>query len=220
MQKLYNIYTYEAEAQYSFRLKKTIIPLVMQKGYHNVTGWLGIIMGVKIFIDFTKYPFEESVRRLKKEINSVIGQKSEPQQPPVTQVVSKPEPLKPAEPQSASLQPILKPVPIQPSINQTILKPDLLQCSELQQPPVTEVTSKPEPLQWSEAEVNNWFAEAKLNNSFIYQKLYPCSGELLTQLYQIQLHSPEFFFKSITTNDSKDLKDLANFSVLLKKLFN
>ena len=31
----------QAEAQYSFKLKKKIIPLIMQKGMENVDGWLG-----------------------------------------------------------------------------------------------------------------------------------------------------------------------------------
>jgi hypothetical protein len=41
----------------------------MQKGYENVTGWLGIMMGDKIFINFMKYEFSECVRRLKAEID-------------------------------------------------------------------------------------------------------------------------------------------------------
>ena len=40
----------------------------MQKGYHNFDGWLGFIIGDKIFVDFSKYTFEESISRLKKQI--------------------------------------------------------------------------------------------------------------------------------------------------------
>ena len=58
----------QAEAQYAFRLNKIIIPLIMQPGYHNVSGWLGFIIGDKIFIDFTKYTFDESFNRLVKQI--------------------------------------------------------------------------------------------------------------------------------------------------------
>ncbi len=36
----------QAEAQYSFRRNKNIIPVIMQKGYHNVDGWLGFIIGL------------------------------------------------------------------------------------------------------------------------------------------------------------------------------
>jgi hypothetical protein len=60
----------QAEAQYAFKLNKKIIPLIMQKGYENVQGWLGIIMGDKIFINFTKYDHAECLRRLKQEVDS------------------------------------------------------------------------------------------------------------------------------------------------------
>jgi hypothetical protein len=49
----------QAEAQYAFKLNKKIIPIIMQQGYESVQGWLGIIMGDKIFVNFTKYPFDD-----------------------------------------------------------------------------------------------------------------------------------------------------------------
>jgi hypothetical protein len=64
----------QAEAQYAFRINKPIIPLIMQKGYESVSGWLGIIMGDKIFVNFMKYSFEECIRRLKGEVESKLGQ--------------------------------------------------------------------------------------------------------------------------------------------------
>jgi hypothetical protein len=59
----------QSEAQYAYKMSKPIIPCIMQKGYENVTGWLGIIMGDKIFVHFMKYEFPECMRRLKGEIN-------------------------------------------------------------------------------------------------------------------------------------------------------
>ena len=64
----------QAEAQYSFKLKKKIIPLILQKGLENVDGWLGIILGDKIFINFIKYPFEKCLELIFKEINLSINQ--------------------------------------------------------------------------------------------------------------------------------------------------
>ena len=61
-----------AEAEYAFNLKKPIVPLIMQASYRP-DGWLGIILGSKIFIDFNKYEFAECVRRLKKELASTNG---------------------------------------------------------------------------------------------------------------------------------------------------
>ena len=62
----------QAEAQYAFKIKKPIIPCIMQKGYENVSGWLGILMGDKIFVNFTKYSFDECIKRLKHEVDSKI----------------------------------------------------------------------------------------------------------------------------------------------------
>ena len=62
----------QAEAQYAFKIKKPIIPLILQKGFENVTGWLGILMGDKIFINFTKYSIEECFKRLKHEVESKL----------------------------------------------------------------------------------------------------------------------------------------------------
>jgi hypothetical protein len=58
----------QSEAQYAFRTQKPIIPLIMEKGYENVKGWLGFIIGDKIFVNFTKYPFDECMRRLNLEL--------------------------------------------------------------------------------------------------------------------------------------------------------
>jgi hypothetical protein len=45
----------QAEAQYAFRINKPIIPLIMQQGYEKVSGWLGIIMGDRIFVNFSNF---------------------------------------------------------------------------------------------------------------------------------------------------------------------
>jgi hypothetical protein len=62
----------QAEAQYAFKLNKKIIPLILQSGYENVQGWLGIIIGDKIFVNFTKYELNECFKRLKKEIKKCM----------------------------------------------------------------------------------------------------------------------------------------------------
>ncbi|CAF0704878.1 unnamed protein product [Brachionus calyciflorus] len=60
-----------AEAEYSFNLRKPIIPLIMQPNYIP-DGWLGIILGTKIYINFSKYNFEDCLRKLKTEIKTVL----------------------------------------------------------------------------------------------------------------------------------------------------
>ena len=56
------------EAEYAFQLKKKIVPLKMEKNY-KADGWLGFIIGAKLFFDFSgKYPFENKITELIKEV--------------------------------------------------------------------------------------------------------------------------------------------------------
>lgn len=57
-----------AEAEYAFQLKKTIIPLKMERNF-EAREWLGLIIGAKLYYEFTdKYPFEEKMNGLLKEV--------------------------------------------------------------------------------------------------------------------------------------------------------
>lgn len=61
-----------SEAEYAFQTRKKIIPLKMEAGY-NADGWLGFILGAKLFFDFSgKYPFEDKMAGLLKELNSAM----------------------------------------------------------------------------------------------------------------------------------------------------
>ncbi|XP_050407920.1 uncharacterized protein LOC126823259 [Patella vulgata] len=56
------------EAEYAFTLKKPIIPLMMQRGY-KPNGWLGMILGAKLFVDFSgKYSFDDSFKNLSRQL--------------------------------------------------------------------------------------------------------------------------------------------------------
>ena len=65
------------EAEYVLQLKKPFIPLILQKSY-KPDGWLGFMLGTKIYIDFTKYEFQDCVERVKKELLMIKNQNSEP----------------------------------------------------------------------------------------------------------------------------------------------
>ncbi|XP_053382963.1 uncharacterized protein LOC128549690 [Mercenaria mercenaria] len=63
-----------AEAEYAFQLCKKIIPLKMERGYIP-DGWLGFIVGTKLFFEFSpKYPFEDKMKALLKELSQVLGE--------------------------------------------------------------------------------------------------------------------------------------------------
>jgi hypothetical protein len=71
---------------------------------------------------------------------------------------------------------------------------------------------------WPEDKVEKWFEEKHLKDLFDIIK--PLDGRTLFQLYQFQIYSPEFFYKSITKNEKIDFKILAAFGANLKELFN
>lgn len=58
------------EAEYSVEQNKASIPMIMQTGY-KPSGWLGIINGSKLYIDFSQLPFEEAFNLLIREIEAV-----------------------------------------------------------------------------------------------------------------------------------------------------
>ena len=65
-----------AEAEYAFRLRKHIVPLLLDRNF-SPDGWLGILVGTKLYFDFSEceempqqYSFEAQVERLVNEIGS------------------------------------------------------------------------------------------------------------------------------------------------------
>jgi hypothetical protein len=58
------------EAEYSVERNKASIPLLMQTGYRP-QGWLGIINGAKLYIDFSQLAFDEAFHLLIREIEAV-----------------------------------------------------------------------------------------------------------------------------------------------------
>ena len=57
-----------SEAEYAYHLRKDIIPLMMQRNY-KADGWLGMLVGTKLWIDFqSKQVIEAGVGKLIKEL--------------------------------------------------------------------------------------------------------------------------------------------------------
>jgi len=57
----------QAEGEYAYTRQRHIIPLKMESKY-NPDGWLGLLVGAKIYIDFTKHDFDLAYVKLLKEI--------------------------------------------------------------------------------------------------------------------------------------------------------
>ena len=57
----------KCEAEYAFNRKKHIVPIKMKKEY-TADGWLGFILGTRLYIDFGTYEFEKAIQLLDTEI--------------------------------------------------------------------------------------------------------------------------------------------------------
>ncbi|XP_070550084.1 uncharacterized protein [Ptychodera flava] len=56
------------EAEYTYQLHKDVVPLLMES-YYKPDGWLGMLMGVKLYIDFSgSYQYDDQVKKLIKEL--------------------------------------------------------------------------------------------------------------------------------------------------------
>lgn len=58
-----------SEAQYAYHMKKPLLFLRVQPAYRP-DGWLGIMLGARIYLDFSgKYPFEKKFEELLLSVN-------------------------------------------------------------------------------------------------------------------------------------------------------
>ena len=61
-----------SEGEYTYQRGKPLIPLMMQRRY-RADGWLGMLMGVKLYINFDgKYEFEKAYQMLVKEMTPIL----------------------------------------------------------------------------------------------------------------------------------------------------
>ena len=58
----------QAEAEYAFNCKRCLIPLIMRQGYRP-DGWLGFMIGSRIYIDFGRFDFETACEKLMTELS-------------------------------------------------------------------------------------------------------------------------------------------------------
>lgn len=67
----YNI-SLSTEAEYTFQTKRAIVPLMLQR-YYKPDGWLGMLMGAKLYVNFDgKYEFDHAYQLLLKELQPYL----------------------------------------------------------------------------------------------------------------------------------------------------
>ena len=191
-------------------MSKPIVPLIMQENY-KPDGWLGIILGAKIFVNFTKYSFEESMRRLGAEIRPLLTPKQ------VSYIFKEP------------LATELKPITTQP-FRDPLPPPSLPPPSQPPTAPTTTATVEKEPVvvvdfkrkhvnEWNEKDVEQWLTEAKIHEQIVAD-LKACNGIVLRELHKMKLEAPEYFYSRLShASTTVKLSDIAHFSYNLRLLF-
>ncbi|UJR08841.1 hypothetical protein I4U23_013095 [Adineta vaga] len=62
----------QSEAEYAYRLKKPFVPILLQAKF-KPNGWLGMLLGTRLYIDFTKSDFDSNYKKLVNEIEAATN---------------------------------------------------------------------------------------------------------------------------------------------------
>ena len=204
----------QLEAKYAMKLNKIIIPCIMQKGYGQIQGWLGMIMMDLIYIDFIKYDLDIAIEKLLNQINlrnNVIkNEVKEYNSAEIAEVQAKN-----SENVSTTLGPFIESKnsdnKVKSARKVTAKNRDIISNES------KGAKEKSPTDNWSEGDVEAWFKKHDLEE--ILEYLQPLDGKVLSQLNEIRIHTPEFFFKSLMVYPNTDMKSVALFSSLLKDLY-
>lgn len=60
----------QSEAEYAHRLDKPLLPILLQSKYRP-DGWLGLLLGTRFYVDFTKRDFQTNSKKLLEEIQAM-----------------------------------------------------------------------------------------------------------------------------------------------------
>lgn len=184
----------QAEAEYAFKLNKPIIPLILESGKENVSGWLGILMASKRYINFAKTnsKFDECLLKLKYELNFYLNRFDGNQPIPSVAVVDKDE-----------------------SSAKTSETANQQQTSKHND----QTNSNKSIEDWNEDQVENWFVDKKID-PIIAKKILPCDGNILKQLYELKQKAPEYFFILLDKDRCLELRSVLRLNASLDKLFS
>ncbi|XP_064596636.1 uncharacterized protein LOC135463305 [Liolophura sinensis] len=183
-----------AEAEYAFQRRVPIIPLLMEDGY-KADGWLGILLGSKLFFDFSgRYSFESRFDSLIKALG-VKGQTGEQG----VKVTSQSDTSKGQDTADSAAGKIIP-----------VVKSKILSVA----PPVSEEKAKVVKL-WGNKEITSWLKSNKLDRS----SMSTLSGKQLVFLRNLKGESPETFYGLLQKNLAlTSIEDLMNFVDALTEL--
>lgn len=157
-------------------------------------------MGTKIFVNFTKYEYDECIRRLENELQPLIKQRKKSDSKVMPEVAKV----------QAPIEKHVDSVGIESSANKDKHAAEKL-LKRL--------------LDWSSSDVSAWMCEKSIANEVIKKNLGDgeCNGQCLYELYLLKMSAPDFFFgffEHALKSKTLDLKDLMAFSCELECLFS
>ncbi|KAK7473873.1 hypothetical protein BaRGS_00034862, partial [Batillaria attramentaria] len=182
-----------AEAEYAFHRRKPIVPIVTQQGY-RADGWLGIILGSKMFYDFSgKYPLPDMYPKLVKAVRRVAGGQSTDN----TDGHIKQTPVN-----ADNDIPVIR-APSQQKTSSAPTSPSSSSSSQGMAPSVVEKIRC-----WTKQDVAVWLTKFALNG----KKLEMLTGEEILLLCNLRREAPEYFYNTLEkTLDVKPLSGLVHF---------
>jgi hypothetical protein len=187
-----------AEAEYVFQMQKPFIPLIMESGY-KPSGWLGILLGSRIYVDFTKYEFDECLRRLSKEIVVVYEQ--------VYNLSSDRDEFR------------NMPMVSEETIEHVPSELGMTSWSNLSLMISSRSGDIADKTEWTATDVDKWLDEKQFHEDVI-RSVRPSNGKLLYSMYKMLETAPEAFYASLNKSSSVTLRDLVYFSSELKNLYS
>ncbi|XP_041356433.1 uncharacterized protein LOC121373745 [Gigantopelta aegis] len=177
------------EAEYTFQLRKDYIPLMMQKKYRP-DGWLGLILGAKLFFDFSgKYPFEKSMSGLLKELRG-RGQKA-----------------------NLSVEPSVDEVDGPSEVCTTV---DTLKANPHRSTHPYTSSAVPGNAQMTRDDVQKWLMGNQLENCMTLFNQF--DGRLVWQLKEMKQEAPEYFYQCLEKRLNLGLIDMLKLAAALDQL--
>ena len=148
---------------------------------------LGLILGAKIFIDFTKYTFDISMDKLKKEIMQEPSFKKFEQSKNNWKV----------------LEQGLKSSSIVKYISQISSEASVLKVAVANTNSDTVVSPK----EWSKEKVQEWLSKHNINPE-ILSLVKDFNGEMICELNSIRTTASEYFYSSISKKNKIELNEV------------
>lgn len=176
-------------------------------------GWpKTLVVSDKVVINFGKYDTAECLRQLRHEIRACQEENLQSKQHKQQQ--------QPQERKKSSVSSIrrLSANSIAPISNGTNTGSGLRNSASKQKQRKSSALLNATVMKWSSDECKEWFVKHELSQS-LFEYLEPCSGLVLSQVYEMKCGAPEFFYQTMSKVKEANMSSISLFTFHLSKLF-